>query len=97
MLRTVNALKARQNFGEMLEEVFYKNYHFLIKRRDKPMAVIVPISEYERWQRQREEDLSILDEIRERNKGFSHEEVERDVAQAVKEVREEKRRAHRSA
>lgn len=97
MIRTINALKARQNFGEMLEEVFYNKDHFIIKRRDKAMAVIVPISEYERWQRQREEDFSIFDEIREKNKGFSSEEVERDVALAIKKVREEKSRACRSA
>lgn len=87
MLKIITALKARQNLGELLEEVFYKQGHFLIKRGAKPMAVVIPLEEYESYRKQRESDFSIFDEIREQNKGFSAAEIEKDVQEAVDAVR----------
>ena len=40
-VKTLNALKARQNFGQMLEEVYYKGDQFIIERAGKPMAAVV--------------------------------------------------------
>ena len=79
MLKEISALKARQNLGELLEEVYYRNDHVVIKRRDKPMAVLIPVEAYQAWQAEREEDFKVFDEIRERNKGVDPAEVERDV------------------
>jgi hypothetical protein len=42
-IKTVNALKARQNLGQMLEEVFYQDAQFIIERAGKPMAAVVPL------------------------------------------------------
>jgi prevent-host-death family protein len=36
-------MKARQNFGQMLEEVYYKGDQFIIERAGKPMAAVVPL------------------------------------------------------
>lgn len=89
MFKTVNAIKARQSLGELLEEVFYKNDHFLITRKDKAMAVMIPVEDYERFLKQREEDFSILDELRavssKKLRG-----VEQDVAAAIKRARSRK-------
>ena len=38
MHKRITAIKARQNLGELLEEVYHKNDHFLITRRNKAMA-----------------------------------------------------------
>jgi antitoxin (DNA-binding transcriptional repressor) of toxin-antitoxin stability system len=43
MVKKVNALKARQNFGQMLEEVYYKGDQFIIERAGKSMAAVVPL------------------------------------------------------
>ena len=43
MVKKVNALKARQNLGQMLEEVYYKGAQFAIERAGKPMAAVVPV------------------------------------------------------
>jgi len=50
-VKTINALKARQNFGQMLEEVYYKGDQFIIERAGKPMAAVVPLSQLEEWQK----------------------------------------------
>ena len=49
--KTINALKARQNFGEMLEQVYYRGEQFIIERAGKPMAAVVPLSQLEEWQK----------------------------------------------
>ncbi len=96
MLKTINASKVRQNLGKVLQEISAHNDHFLIQWRGKPTAVLISISAYETYRKQREEDLRVFDEVWERNKRFSPEEVERDVAQAIAAVRREKRAKSRA-
>ncbi|OGF53680.1 MAG: hypothetical protein A2Z21_01295 [Candidatus Fraserbacteria bacterium RBG_16_55_9] len=91
MHKRITAIKARQNLGELLEEVYYKNDHFVITRRNKAMAAVIPVEEYERFLAQREQDFAILDEIRAANKDKDPQEVERDVARAIREVRAKKK------
>ena len=42
-VNTINAMKARQNFGQMIEEVYYKGDQFVIARTGKPMAAVIPL------------------------------------------------------
>lgn len=95
MRKEITAIKARQNLGELLEEVYYKNDHFIITRRQKAMAVVIPIEEYERLLRQRQKDFAVVDEIRAAHKGRSPEDVERDVKAALEHVRAQKK-VHRA-
>jgi prevent-host-death family protein len=52
-VKTINAMKARQNFGQMLEEVYYKGDQFVVERAGKPMAAVVPVWQLEEWQKER--------------------------------------------
>ena len=94
MTKQVTAIKARQNLGELLEEVYYRNDHVAITRRNKVMAVMISAEEYDRLLAQRAEDFTVIAEIRARNKGKRPEDVERDVARTIKEVRAEKKSRH---
>ncbi len=87
MLRIVSAMKARKNLGEILEEVFYKQDSFIIKRGKKAMAVVLPLGEYEAYRMQRDEDFRVFDEIREQSEAYGAGEVEEDVRSAVEVVR----------
>ena len=87
MLRVVTAMKARQNLGEILEEVFYNQNSFVIKRGKKPMAVVLPLTEYEEYRRQRDEDFRVFDEIRQQSQPAGASEVETDVQAALETVR----------
>lgn len=49
--KTLSALKARQNFGQMLEEVYYRDEQFIIERAGKPMAAVIPLWQLEEWQK----------------------------------------------
>jgi prevent-host-death family protein len=50
-VKTVTSMEARKNFGKMLEEVHYRGDMFVIGRKGKPMAAIVPLSVLEEWQK----------------------------------------------
>ena len=47
MLQDITMLDLRKKAGQVLDETFYQKYRFLIKRRNKPMAVLIPIEDYE--------------------------------------------------
>jgi prevent-host-death family protein len=47
MVKKMNALKARKNLGQLLEEVYYKGDQYVIERAGRPMAAVVPV-----WQLQ---------------------------------------------
>lgn len=91
MLKNVTAVKARKNFGEIIEEVYYRGDQFIVERSGKPMAAVVPLSLLEQWKKQREEDFKVFDEIWAKNPDVDEEELQRDIAQAVAEVRHARR------
>ena len=84
MLKKVNALKARQNLGQLVEEVYYKEDQFIIERAGKPMAAVVPL-----WQ--------LEDRSQRRERLFGNVAViEREVEESVRAVRTSASRKKRS-
>lgn len=49
MLQDISMLQLRKKAGQILDETFYQKYRFLIKRKNKPMAVLIPIEDYENY------------------------------------------------
>jgi prevent-host-death family protein len=49
--KKINAMEARRNFGQNLEQVYYNGDQFIIERAGKPMAALVPISQLEALQK----------------------------------------------
>ena len=92
MRRTVSAMEARKRFGELLESVYYRGDEVTIERAGKVMAVVVPAAEWDAWMEKRaaeakERFFTLVDEIYARNAHVDPEQVERDVAEAIKRVR----------
>ncbi|MEK7083485.1 MAG: type II toxin-antitoxin system prevent-host-death family antitoxin [Patescibacteria group bacterium] len=87
MAKELTALKMRGNLGEVLEEVYYKGQEFIIKRGKKPMAVLIPLDEFDSYKRQRKEEMSVFDRIRSKAKAGSAKDVDADVEEAIKAVR----------
>lgn len=87
MAKELTALKVRGNLGEILEEVYYKGEEYIIKRGKKPMAVLIPLDEFENYRKQRETDMRVFDNIRAKAKAYSSREIEADVVEAIKAVR----------
>jgi prevent-host-death family protein len=87
MVKKVNALKARQNFGQMLEEVYYKGDQFVIERAGKPMATVVPLWQSEAWQQRREQFFAAVEDVQQRNQQVKPEVIEKEVREAIRAVR----------
>ena len=49
--KKINAMKARQNFGQVLEEAYYRGEIYIVERAGKPMAALVPLSQLKEWQK----------------------------------------------
>lgn len=50
MLKKINALKARQNLGQVMNEVSIKEDDYIIERAGKPLVVMIPIQKYRQFQ-----------------------------------------------
>jgi prevent-host-death family protein len=87
VIKTVNALKARQQLGQLLEEVYYKGDQYIIERAGKPMAAVVPLWQLEEWQKRRQRFFGTIDELWDKNKEIEPEVMEQEVTEAVQAVR----------
>lgn len=91
MKRRISAVEARKRLGEILESVYYRGDEVVIERAGKPMAVVIPAERYEAMERDRERLFELIEKNWERNKDVPYEEIEREVRQAIEEVRGTKR------
>ncbi len=87
MTKTVSALKARQNLGQILEEVYYRGDQYIIERAGKQMAAVVPLWQVEERRKVREEAFGMIREIGAKNRKVKSETIEREVAEAIRAVR----------
>ncbi|OGW43504.1 MAG: hypothetical protein A2Y66_08115 [Nitrospirae bacterium RBG_13_41_22] len=87
MPKELNALKIRKSLGEILEEVYYRGEEYIIKRGKKPMAVLIPVTEFDNLKKQRQKDMQVFNKIRERAKGIPSKEIQADVEEAVRAAR----------
>lgn len=47
MLQSINMLDLRKKMGEIIDRTLYRKERFLVKRKNKPVAVLVPLEDYE--------------------------------------------------
>ena len=92
MKRRLSAVEARKRLGEILEGVYYRGDEVVIERAGKPMAVVVSTGLYESLERSRDRLFELIEKNWERNKDVPYEVIEREVAEAIREVRAEQRR-----
>ena len=91
MEKTIGAYEARRRFGQLIEEAYYRHDHFIVERSGRPMAAIVPIADYEKWQKLAKARLfSLLEDAWERNAEAAPEALEQDVDAALKQLRGER-------
>lgn len=89
MQRRVSAGEARQRLGELLEGVFYRGDEVVIERAGKAMGVVIPMERYQQIEAARQRFWQKVEELREQNRDIEidEEQLERDIENAVREVR----------
>ena len=85
----IGARDIRQRFAEILGKVGFGGDIAVVERSGKPMAALIPIEMYEQMIAEREARFQIVEKIRAAHANFTPEEIERDVAQAIKKVRKQ--------
>jgi prevent-host-death family protein len=91
MIREVTAMDARKNFGEILNEVKYRHDTILIKKAGKPIAAIIDLDLFERIKVLKHQFRSLTEELGKTYEGFSVEEAENEIEEAVKNVRKNRK------
>ena len=87
MRKTVSAMRARGNLGQILEEVYYRGDQYIIERSGKAMAAVVPVEQYEQWRKERDAFFRLVDEVRSRNVDAGPEDLPRDLIAAKRAAR----------
>lgn len=95
----MNVTEARRGWSDLLNRVFRRESRVVIERSGIPVAAIIPYREYEFFlhlKAKRDERFKALDEFAEPFKDVPLEEIEREVAKAIAEVRAENRERERA-
>jgi prevent-host-death family protein len=87
MVVRMGAREARQRFSEMLGRVHSGGETVILESSGKPMAAVIPLETYEKMMEEREARFSIVDKIRNSVPDYPEDEVDADVAEAVKATR----------
>jgi len=93
MIRKSTAVAARQNFGDLLNQVQYRSDSVLITKDGKPVAALVDVEMFERIRRIREDFMSLTDRIGQSYAGVDAETAEGEIAEAVANARKSPRSA----
>ncbi len=88
MIRKSTAVAARQNLGDLLNQVQYRNDSVLITKDGKPVAALVDVELFERIRRLREDFLELTDRLGESYVGVPAEVAEREIGEAVAAARQ---------
>jgi prevent-host-death family protein len=81
MLKTVSAIKVRQNLGQLMNEVSIKADEYIVERAGKPLVAIIPIEKYLRMKEQRDDFFRLYGTLQKcADKADS---VDDDIAEAV--------------
>jgi prevent-host-death family protein len=94
MTQIIKASDARAQWSQILNSVFRRQTRVIVEKSGIPVAAIVSAQDLERlnqWEQQREHDLAILEASQSAFKDVPEDELEREVAAAVRAVRAENR------
>jgi prevent-host-death family protein len=92
MYRRISALKARQNLGQVMNEVALRGDEYIIERAGKPLVAIIPVEKYQSMQEELEGFFESLGEMRANVKKEDSNVMDSLINEAVKSYRKGKAR-----
>ena len=66
MLKKISAMKARQNLGQLMNEVALRRDDYIVERAGKPVVAVIAIEKYQQLQRNLDE---FYNEVKRRPRG----------------------------
>jgi prevent-host-death family protein len=91
--KKISAMKARQNLGQLLNEVSIRGDAYIIERAGKPLAALVDMESFQQLQEDRDAALQAVRDIWRRMREADAREFQEAITEAVQSLRNEKLRA----
>ena len=91
VLKKISAMKARQNLGQLLNEVSIRGDAYIIERAGKPLAALVDMERFQQLQEDQDSALQALQKIWEKMAGADNQEIQEAIEAAEKIAKEENR------
>jgi prevent-host-death family protein len=91
VLKKISAMKARQNLGQLLNEVSIRGDSFIIERAGKPLAALVDMERFQQMEEDRSLALQSLNKVWESMAGADPQEIQDAIEEAEKIAKEENR------
>jgi prevent-host-death family protein len=92
MLKKISAMKARQNLGQLLNEVSIRGDSYIIERAGKPLAALVDLERFQQLQADQNSALQAVSNIWKKMKGADEQKVQKTIEEAGRVARGEKLR-----
>lgn len=89
MQKTISAMKARQNLGQVMNEVALRGDDYIVERAGKPLVAIIPIEKYQKLQQDRENFSRLMREFQENLKDVDPQELDEAIEEAVQAAKKE--------
>ena len=96
MEQTLSSTSVRDSFSTILDEVQFQGDKYIISRKGKPAAVLVPLDVYESWKKNRQKLFDVVRSFQESSGDNNPEEVMELVLEAQHAVRKEMAREAKS-
>ena len=90
MYKTISAIKARQNLGQVMNEVALRGDEYVIERAGKPLVAVIPMEKYQSLQRDWDEFFESVRTVGANIKEKEFETVDKLVDEAVRAYRKPK-------
>ena len=87
MLKKISAVKARQNLGSVMNEVYLRGDQYLIERDGKPLVAIVPTWKLQQWEERKKFFFKGVEKIQQKFIGQDEKEVDKFLDEAVQEAK----------
>lgn len=95
-VETMSVSEARQRFSDTLNRVREEDVRIIVEKSGIPVAAVVPISVFEGDEQRERQRQEALDALKSAQSGFvdaPEEEIERELAKAIAEVKQERKLA----
>ena len=99
MTKTIKASEARQQFSELLNQVFKGETRVLVEKSGIPVAAIVSATDLNKLQQlesQQSERFKLLERLRAGFADLSEEQIQRAVTEIIEKQRQQERSKHPS-
>jgi len=96
MDQLIGVTELQRRFRAVFDDVIKNHVPYILTRGSKPQAVLIPYEEYVKYKKISDEEANkkfdaMLERLGKLNAHFSDNEVEKDVEEAIQEVRKSRR------